>query len=129
MDIAHLHAVAAGTGSADLPLERLRASSGIPESDRVAEAARQFEAVLLRQILAAARKTVIRADDEQGTARSEIYDDMINTQLAEAISRSGDFGLARSLQAQLTRETTRPGFPGTAPGTPAGRPGPDAREP
>lgn len=129
MELAALHAFAAGTGSSDLPLERLRTSTGIPEADRVAEAARQFEAVLLRQILAAARKTVIKADESNGTARSEIYDDMVNTQLAEAISRSGDFGLARSLQVQLAREATRPGGPAAAPGAPAAGPARDDLDP
>ena len=33
-----------------------------------------------------------------------IYKDMVTAQLAESISKSGSFGLAQSLQAELTRQ-------------------------
>ena len=90
---------------ADLPLEQLARSPGLSEEQKVTELARQFEAVLLRQILTAARKTVIASEWSSDSATSGIYQDMINSQLADSMSRSGDFGVARSLQAQLTHQT------------------------
>lgn len=90
--------------TADLPLDRLVANPNIPEADKVKELARQFEAVLLRQILQQARQPVFRSDLESDSTARSIYDDLINHQLAEAISRSGSFGLAKALQAQLTRQ-------------------------
>jgi Rod binding domain-containing protein len=39
------------------------------------------------------------------TAVSGIYDDMVNNQLADSVSRSGAFGLAKSLEGQLSHQT------------------------
>jgi peptidoglycan hydrolase FlgJ len=90
---------------ADLSLERLAHDPQMKDDQKIAQLARQFEAVLLRQILASARKTVIHSDSNDDSAVSGVYQDMITSQLAESISRSGDFGVARSLQAQLTHQT------------------------
>ncbi len=90
---------------AAIPMEQMAKDPSISDATKVEEMARQFEAVLLRQILASARKPVI--DDEEGETSStdKLYDDMVNQQFAEAISRSGDFGLARSLSTELVRQT------------------------
>jgi Rod binding domain-containing protein len=93
-----------GIQASQLPLEQLARNPNVSAKDKVTEACRQFEAVLLRQILSEARKTVIPADSQQDPVVSGIYDDMVNNQLADDISRSGTFGLAKSLQAQLVRQ-------------------------
>lgn len=82
-------------------LERYARNPHVSESDKIAEASRQFEAVLVRQILTAARKTVIHSGLEQESAATDIYQDMINAQLADAITSGGGLGLARSLQLQM----------------------------
>lgn len=89
--------------ASELPFEQLAASKNVPEREKVAEACRQFEAVLLRQILQQARKPLLDPG-KAASSTSGIYDDMINNQLADKISRTGTFGLARSLQAQLVRQ-------------------------
>ncbi len=90
---------------ANVPLEKLAADPNVSDKDKVAEACRQFEAVLLRQILQETRKTVIASSETPDDATaSGIYSDMINNQLADKISRSGEFGLAKSLQAQLVHQ-------------------------
>jgi flagellar protein FlgJ len=86
-----------------LPLESLAANSKLSDNEKVAEVSRQFEAVLLRQILQDIRKPVL-ASTESNSTTNGIYSDMINDQLADSISRSGAFGLARSLQSQLGRQ-------------------------
>ncbi len=91
-----------------IPLESLAQNAHIPETEKIREVARQFEAVLLRQILTAARKTVIASGDEHESSTTGIYQDMINSQLADAISQSGSFGLGTSLEAQLQRQTQAP---------------------
>jgi peptidoglycan hydrolase FlgJ len=90
--------------ASEMPFEQLAANKSVPEKEKVGEACRQFEAVLLRQIFQEARKTVITSKDNPGSSSSGIYDDMINNQLADSISRSGHFGLAKSLQSQLVRQ-------------------------
>jgi Rod binding domain-containing protein len=88
--------------TAHMSLESLATNRAIPDKEKVAEVSRQFEAVLLRQILQDIRKPVLGSEPESTT--TSIYSDMINNQLAESISASGEFGLARSLQTQLSRQ-------------------------
>jgi Rod binding domain-containing protein len=87
-----------------LPLEKLEESKAFTDEEKVAEVSRQFEAVLLRQILGQGRKTLFASKFNDDSVSSDIYQDMVTQQFAESISRSGSFGLARSLQAQLTHQ-------------------------
>jgi Rod binding domain-containing protein len=89
-----------------VPLERLANDPGLTERAKVAQASQQFEAALLRQILSDARKPVFVSEFTKQSAVDGIYHDLITNQLAESISQSGEFGLARSLQAQLDRTVT-----------------------
>lgn len=89
--------------AAELPLEQLAANPNVPESEKVGEACRQFEAVLLRQMLQEARKPVLDPKADNSTTQG-IYNDMINNQLADSISRSGEVGLAKSLREQVVRQ-------------------------
>ena len=87
-----------------VPFDRLAANPNVSQSDKVKEACRQFEAVLLRQILGEARKTVITSSGKGDSNETGIYNDMINNQMADSISRSGAFGLAKSMESQLVRQ-------------------------
>ena len=90
--------------AADVPIEQLAGSKKVTDPEKVAEVARQFEAVLVRQMLQQTRKSVVTSSSQTNTSTSGIYDDMINNQLADSISRSGGMGLAKSLQVQLTQQ-------------------------
>jgi Rod binding domain-containing protein len=90
--------------ASELPLERLAASDQVSEAEKVGEMSRQFEAVLLRQILSEAHKTVIHSEFSDDSAVGGIYRDMVTTQLADLISQSGSFGLAQHLHQDLTRQ-------------------------
>ena len=89
----------------DVPIEKLASNSSISDSEKVGQACRQFEAIFLREIFKDMRKTVISSSTHKDTAVSSIYDDMVNNQLADSVSRSGAFGLAKSLESQLSRQT------------------------
>ena len=88
-----------------LPLEQLAANKTLSEREKLTEVSREFEAVLLRQILGEGRKTVFHSKLSKDSATSAIYQDMVTSQLADGISRSGSFGLARSLETQLASQT------------------------
>jgi Rod binding domain-containing protein len=97
------------TPTADaLPLEKLAGNKSLSESEKLNEVCRQFEGVLLRQILGQGRKTVFQSKFSEDSVTSGIYHDMVTNQLADSISQSGSFGLARSLQAQLVQQTIHP---------------------
>ena len=105
MDITALR----GHPGADAPpLEKLAGNTTLSEAQKVAEVSRQFESVLLRQILGQARKTVFASKLNEDSVSSGIYRDMVTAQLAEGISKSGSFGLARALETQLTRQLATP---------------------
>jgi Rod binding domain-containing protein len=107
-------AIHPGIKASDLPLTELAGNKNIPDGEKVAEVSRQFEAVLLRQILSETRKSCVGSSSSADAATSGIYDDMINNQLAESISRSGSFGLAKSLQGELARQV----LPNATPASP-----------
>ena len=90
--------------AADLPIERLAGNSHVPEQEKMAEVSRQFEAVLLRQILGDAQEKMFAASSNAGSVTGGVYQDMITNHLADSISRSGAFGLAAHLKKQLQHE-------------------------
>ncbi len=90
--------------SARLPLERLAENRQLSDSAKVAQAGRQFEAILLRQILGEAMKPVFKSEFTTNSAQAGIYQDMVVNQLAEQVTASGGLGLASSLQRQLSRQ-------------------------
>lgn len=90
--------------ASDLPPERLAANPKLSKREKVAELCRQFEALLLRQILAEAQKPVVKSSLTPDSTTAGIYRDLITQQLADSISKSGSFGLAKTLDVQLSRQ-------------------------
>ncbi len=90
--------------AADTPFDQLANNPKFSEQEKVAEAGRQFEAVLLRQILTEATKTVFKSTMNPESSSSGIYQDMITNNLADQMSRAGGIGLSRALNQQLQHE-------------------------
>ena len=66
------------------------------------EAAQAFEAVLLRQMLASARKTDFGGNDLfEGS--DDTFTEMRDEQFADIASKSGQLGFAASIESQLAR--------------------------
>src|SRR6266853_3258371 len=87
--------------AADIAPERLANNTALTEQQKIAEASRQFEAILLRQILAATQKTVIPSKFADNSTAADIYRDMITSQLADSISKSGSLGWRKLLSINL----------------------------
>jgi len=83
--------------------ERLAKNPKLTEQQKIAEASRQFEAILLKQILESSQKTVIKSKLTEDSTASGIYHDMVSTQLADSISKSGAFGFSKTFEHQLDR--------------------------
>ncbi|HTI72312.1 MAG TPA: rod-binding protein [Candidatus Limnocylindria bacterium] len=88
---------------ASIPLERLADDRTIPEGDRLKEACRQFEAVLVRQILGEGQKPMVASKDNLNAGGSSIYRDMVNAQMADQMTRGDGIGLSRALSHELSR--------------------------
>lgn len=84
------------------PLPAAPAAGG--DRARLGEAARQFEAIFLRQMLAAARSTDFGGDDDVfGGQGEETFREMRDARFAEIAAGTGSLGLAASIEAQLAR--------------------------
>ena len=103
MDIPPLHSHKIDLSN--LPLDRVAASTQISEKDKIGEVSRAFEAVLLRQILQESQKPIFKSKLIGNSTTDGIYRDLVTTQLADSISKSGSFGLARSLSTQLQHQS------------------------
>lgn len=89
----------------NLPLEKLAANKQVPESEKISQASRAFEAVLLRQILSESQRPVFPSKYIGNSTADGIYRDEIVNQLADDISKSGALGLGQSLARELQRQT------------------------
>ncbi len=80
-------------------------STGASGSQRaqVAEAAKQFEAIFLRQMLSAARQTDFGGNDLFGGQGEETFREMRDARFAELAAGTGTLGLAAAIEAQLAR--------------------------
>jgi flagellar protein FlgJ len=79
------------------------APSGGSERERLAQAAQQFEAILVRQMLSAARSTDFGGDELFGGQGEDTFREMQDAQFARIASESGALGLAKSIEAQLAQ--------------------------
>ena len=93
--------------ASDIAPEQLARNTSLTKEEKIAEASRQFEAVLLRQILENSQKTVIHSKYTENSLSSSIYREQITSQLADSISKSGSFGLAKVFEQQLTQRPDR----------------------
>src|SRR5687768_7698749 len=88
---------------ADVPLEKVADSKALTEQQKTTEMTRQFESMLLRQILTEAQKPVFKSKFAMTGVTSSIYQDMSVTQLADKISSARTLGLAQELEKQFSR--------------------------
>lgn len=76
---------------------------GGTERERLAEAARQFEAIFVRQMLASARKADLGGDELFGGKGDQTFREMRDARFAETAAETGSLGLAATIEAQLAR--------------------------
>lgn len=83
-----------------------------PERAKLREAAQGFEAIFVRQMLAAARTTTFGNDmfKEQG---NETFTQMRDERFADIAAKSGAFGLAKQLEVQLAKTLPSTPLPST----------------
>ena len=83
--------------------EDLAGNTQLTKQQKIAEACRQFEAVLLRQILQESQKPVIKSKFNDNSTSAAIYRDQLTSQMADCISKAGTFGFASIFERQLMR--------------------------
>jgi Rod binding domain-containing protein len=90
---------------ADVPLEKLATSKALSEEQKTSEMTRQFEAMLLRQILNEAQKSTFKSKFASSGVSTAIYQDLMVNQLADKISSSRTVGLSQELETQVSRQS------------------------
>ncbi len=81
------------------------AVSSAPSLDRgkLATAAKQFEAIFVRQMLAAAHKTNF-GDTLFSSAAGDTFQQMQDERFADIAAQTGTFGIAKFIEAQLASQ-------------------------
>ena len=92
------------------PLAAPALSGAMPAQSRSAvgtklsAAAKQFEAIFVRQMLAAARKSTFGGEDVLGGKGLETFRTMQDEKFADLAAASGAFGLAKMIEQQLSAQ-------------------------
>jgi len=73
------------------------------EREKLAEAARQFEAIFVRQMLSSARNADFGGDDLFGSEGEKTFREMRDSRFAEITAGTGTLGMAKAIEAQLAR--------------------------
>jgi len=93
--------------TSNIPVEDLAGNKRLTEQQKIAEASRQFEAIMLRQILSESQKPVITSEFTDNSTAAGIYQDYITNTLAESMSKSGTLGLAKVFEQQLSHPSPK----------------------
>ena len=72
-----------------------------PRRAKLAEAAKQFEAIFVRQMLAAARKADFGKDQIFGGQEMDNFRQMQDERFADIAAQRGSFGLAKMIESRL----------------------------
>jgi peptidoglycan hydrolase FlgJ len=95
--------------ASNIPVQDLANNKNLTEDQKIAEASRQFEAIMLRQILSESQKPVITSEFTDNSTAAGIYQDLITNSLADSMSKSGTLGLTKIFEQQLTHHTPKTG--------------------
>jgi len=87
----------------DTSLPGLTIQPGATDREKLKATAKQFESMLVRQMLAAARKTDFGGDDVFGSQAMDTFRQMQDEHFADVTADSGVLGLASILEAQMQR--------------------------
>lgn len=83
--------------------QQMRAMKHLTPEQQTAEAARQFEAVLLQQFLKDALKPMVKGYVGAEGSGSEIYQHFVIQSMADGISKGQGMGFSSALQMQIQR--------------------------
>lgn len=100
------------TSDPNVPIEDLAGNKHLTQQQKIHEASREFESIMLQQILSEMQKPVITSEFTDDSTAAGIYQDYISNALAEGMSKSDSFGFAKIFEEQLSPHAAKP--PGAA---------------
>jgi flagellar protein FlgJ len=78
--------------------------AALPERERLARAARELEAVVVAQLLASMRRTVPEGGLFERSPAEDVFQSMLDGEMARKVADRSPFGLADAVARQLSRE-------------------------
>ena len=93
----------ATAATTNLATTRLALPAGSSEREQLSAASKQFEAIFVNQMLAAARKANLGGDDLFGGQGLETFREMQDKNFADIMAQSGALGFATQIEAQIAR--------------------------
>ncbi len=99
----NIHPISPTNQPADVPeaMHALASDKG-GKTEKGAEAARQFEGILLRQFLSESMKPLL-----QGGPGGQVYGYLLTESLSSSLVKGGGLGLTSIIQAQFSQEPHR----------------------
>lgn len=88
--------ISATTGALNLP-------TNATDREKLSATAKQFEAIFMRQMLAAARKADFGGDELLGGQSLDTFRQMQDDHFADVVAQTGTLGFAAKIEAQLAR--------------------------
>ena len=96
------------TDDPNVPIEQLAGNQHLTQQQKIHEASREFESIMLQQILSEMQKPAITSEFTDDSTASDIYQGYISKALAESMAKSGSFGFAKIFEQQLSPHAARP---------------------
>jgi Rod binding domain-containing protein len=95
--------------TSNVPVEQLAGNKHLTQQQKIHEASREFEVIMLQQILSEMQKPVITSEFTDSSTAGDIYQSYATNAIAESMSKSGSFGFAKIFEQQLTPHPTQAG--------------------
>jgi Rod binding domain-containing protein len=97
--------------TSNVPIEDLADNKHLTQQQKIHEASRQFEAIMVQQMLSEMQKPVFKSEFTDDSTASDIYQGYITNALAQSMSKSGAFGFAKIFEDQLSPHAAKPASP------------------
>jgi Rod binding domain-containing protein len=91
-----------------IPVEDLAGNKHLTKQQKIHEASRQFEAIMLQQILSEMQKPVINSEFTDDSTAAGIYQDYMTSALAQSMSKTDSLGFAKIFEQQLSPHPSKP---------------------
>src|ERR1700677_4742034 len=91
-----------------VPIEDLAGNKHLTKQQKIHEASRQFEAIMLQQMLSEMQKPITNGELDDDSTASGIYQDYMTNALAQSMSKTDAFGFAKIFEQQLSPHASKP---------------------
>jgi Rod binding domain-containing protein len=92
----------ANIDTSNIPVEDLAGNKHLTKQQKIHEASRQFESIMLQQILSEMQKPVVNSEFTDDSTASGIYQDYMTNALAQSMSKTDSLGFAKIFEQQLS---------------------------